>query len=742
MKPPFPPARLFAALLLAAAPWAGAEWAVPDARIRYTLKPTEPPEVPECGYFVHLPDGGLLGGKPPAASATAPDGRKLEARLMWHSPERGFFLAVEDPGAGARAFDVYVSGTAKPEYWTPASALRPGTILCALPGTDSMAAARDLSGFSSFPPGMSVDLHRGIPRAAFSIGGDLLQRPPPWVFYMAGNVVAEEGGEFWVAPFTKHGSTVLLVNGKEIQTSNQMPGWGGTGAFVPLQKGLNRVEVFQTASEASDWLFFFAWAPPYEQFRKPVQNARGAVGTDVARSGTAELVAVHSRDGSPVAAGAAQPDLLFWLEDEPPVVVFMLSALTEGNPPDTEYTWTFPGNATVAGAQVPWIFPANTWGSATLEAKSGKGSSKSVVPFFSQSFSPADLNIPTHNRVFREAILQMLRSYPARSEEVGKWTAGHWNNLLRTLEFNKSRELLELLFEKHGPAFAQRLQPAQMARLRDMLLAELENADPAAALKWLGYFKSLSKEPAAARALALREAELAIYASGDFGKAQAILAPLAGQNGEAAERARIRLGDIELLKGNLNNATAIYSQAQAAARARRNAPQAPAAAAQGAPGSPKPSPTPRPSFSEQIQQRNEAREAAKGLAKAGAIQDVSFSENVAVLLGGNYMPEALQALEAWEAEFPLSKVSGDYILREAQWNAKAGNHRRAVAMLSAYCSQIDASSFLPKAVALLIESSKHVPDSKAKTREVAEAVLARMKFHPVASELEEYLKKP
>ena len=119
--------------------------------------------------------------------------------------------------------DVYVSDTGKPNYWTPESALRPGTVLCTLPGTDSMATARTLSQFSTLPSGMSVDLHNGIPKAAFSIGGDLLHRPPPWVFYMMGNVVAKSAGEFWIAPFTKHGSTVLLVNGQEITPTNQMP---------------------------------------------------------------------------------------------------------------------------------------------------------------------------------------------------------------------------------------------------------------------------------------------------------------------------------------------------------------------------------------------------------------------------------------------------------------------------------------------------------------------------------------
>ncbi|MFM8981681.1 MAG: hypothetical protein ACKOLA_02015 [Spartobacteria bacterium] len=751
MKVPATIALLLAGLFFAMAPTAAAasDWAVPGAKIRYSLKITETPEAPECGYFVHLPDGGLLGGKPPVTTAIAPDGRTLESRLMWHSVERGFYLVIQDPGAGAKTIDVYVSDTGKPNYWTPESALRPGSVLCTLPGTSSMATAKTLSNFSTLPRSMSVDLHKGIPRAVFSIGGDLLFRPPPWVFYMMGNVVAKSAGEFWIVPYTNHGSTTMLVNGREITPTNQMPGWGGTGAFVQLQEGLNRLEVYQTATEVKDWLFFFAWAPPYEQFRKPIQNARGAVGVDIVRSGSAQLTLVKSQDGSAVAAGVAQPDLLFWLEDEPPVVTYDLSALTEGNPPDTKYTWIFPGNATVEGPKVPWIFPANTDASVTLVAKSGKGVSRAEIPFFAHSFSPADLNLPTHNRLFREAILQMLRSYPAQADVLQQWSAGHWNNLFRTLEFNQSRELLELLFQKHGPALAKQLKPDQIIWLQKMLLSELETADPAGAAKWFEFFKINFKTPETTARLKIREAEMAIYATGDFEKAQAILSPMNTKDSAFAGKAQIRLGDIELLKGNLNGATTFYSQAQALAKARRTAPNAVSAKDESKPAAPVASPAPATTFAAKIQQRNEAREAvktqreaAKGLAKAGAIQDVSFSENVATLLEGNHMIEASQVLEDWEEEFPLSKVSGDYIIRDAQWNAKAGNHKRAVAMLTAYCTQIDASSFLPKAVTQLIESSEQVPDSKAKTREVVESVLGRMKFHPVATQLEEYLKKP
>ena len=756
-------APLLAALLFAMVPVAQAQdkWGVPSAKIRYRIKLQRPPTDPACGYFASLPDGGILGGKTPVPTATTEDGRPLKTNLMWHSPERGFDVVIEDPGSSVRFVYVYISDTGKPEYWTPESAFKPGTILCTLPGTDSMATAKSLSKFNAPPNNMTIAMHDGIPRAAFSIGGDLLHRPAPWVFYMMGNIIAKNAGEFWIVPFTNQGSTVTLVNGREISPTKQMPGWGGTGAFVPLQQGINRVEVYQTAAQPKDWLFFLAWAPPYEQFRKPVQNARGVVGADVASSGTTQFVGVQNRDGAPVAFGIAYPGLLYWLENEPPLVNFEFAAVTDGNPPDTKYSWIFPGDAVVEGPEAFWLFPAMVDTSITLVAKSAKGTSKTVIPVHPVSTDPANLNNAFHTAKFRDTITHMLRCYPAQSDALQHWTVGHWNNLFRTLEFGKSRELLELLFQKHGPAIAAQLKPTQILWLQNMLLTELETSDPAGAAKWIEYFKVNFKTPETAQNLKLREAEMAIYAAGDFVKAQAILNPMNTKESALAGKAQIRLGDIEFLKGNLNGATTFYSQAQAAAKARRNAPDASSASTSGLaanaalikdapkPAAPVATPTPATTFAGKIQQRNEARDAAKtqresakGLAKAGAIQEWSFSENVATLLEGNYMLEASQALEAWEEEFPLSKVSGDYIIREAQWNAKAGNHKRAVVMLTAYCTQIDASSFLPKAVTQLIESSAQVPESKAKTREVVESVLSRMKFHPVASQLEEYLKKP
>jgi hypothetical protein len=125
--------------------------------------------------------------------------------------------------------------------------------------------------------------------------------------------------------------------------------------------------------------------------------------------------------------------------------------------------------------------------------------------------------------------------------------------------------------------------------------------------------------------------------------------------------------------------------------------------------------------------------------KGGALQEVSLSENVRRLTSEGFLLEARQTLEAWEAEFPLSKISGDFILREAGLHMKMNDWKRARPMLEAYCREIDASSYLPDAVSSLIlcvQLSKADPSS---IRDVVSKVRDRLKFHPIASQLDRFL---
>ena len=125
--------------------------------------------------------------------------------------------------------------------------------------------------------------------------------------------------------------------------------------------------------------------------------------------------------------------------------------------------------------------------------------------------------------------------------------------------------------------------------------------------------------------------------------------------------------------------------------------------------------------------------------KGGALQEVSLSENVRSLLEEGYLLEARQALATWEREFPLSKISSDYILRESAYYMKMSDWKRAQPMLEAYCREIDASSYLPDAASMLIAcvtNAKEPPDS---IRDIIEKVKGRLKYHPVAAQLEHFL---
>lgn len=118
---------------------------------------------------------------------------------------------------------------------------------------------------------------------------------------------------------------------------------------------------------------------------------------------------------------------------------------------------------------------------------------------------------------------------------------------------------------------------------------------------------------------------------------------------------------------------------------------------------------------------------------------MSLTENLRTLTETGFLLEALQALNALETEFPLSKISGDFILREADVYMKMQDWRRARPMLEAYCREVDASSYLPDAVSALILCVKSSKADPSGVREIVETVRDRLKFHPVAAELEKFL---
>ncbi len=741
---------LIAAPASHAAAAAAVEWQVADAALRYKLDLRRSPTESSAGYYCHLPDGGILRGGAATTVVMTDAGKVVPSFLLWQNPESGFSFVFADPGSSVRSVYVYIQSARQPQVWKPDSGITPSAILCTLPGRDNLGAAHSLAQLGRVDPMVNSINKAGIPKAPFSIGGDESGRPRPGSFYLLSYIIAPTAGSYWFSPFIREGQCEILIDGVRLNVHEHSKQWGGDGAAVDLTKGLHRVEVFQTADGTGPYssnkrnggLMFLTWRPPKEQL-KGVES-RILKDAEIVRSGDCNLISVEAKNGAPVAVGLATPGLCYWFENEEPLIIYDLNAVTTGEPAGTTYTWTFPEGAVFTGPKTQWIFSGLRETKVQLTTKSSAGTSSSIIPFFTFSIQAANLDNFYDRTAFRKAVTTMLAAYPHTPDPVADWSSAWWNNLMRTIEADGGYPLLHQLFTNHFDTVRKKISPEQLSTLQDLLLDLMQRQDPREALQWIQTFYAAAPSVDNRNALKLREGEVQMYYLGDRNTAKQIFTTLSTTPGELGERAKIRLGDLAFLDGDLNGATAIYADVQKRARNMRNA--APAVdklvtnqLVNGNGGNAKPAASPDWRSAPLPMQGAAAGTAPGTDLKHGALQEVSLSENVHTLTEGNFFLEALQALSVWESEFPLSKISGDYIIRESALYIKMQDWKRAQPMLEAYCREIDASSFLPDAASMLIECVQGAKEPPASIRDIIVKVRDRLKFHPVAADLDRFL---
>ncbi len=751
-------------------------WLVPQAEVRFSVKLAGKPTHASAGYFVHLPDGGVLPGplpvptvvarggnaKPPAKAGAVPG--EVESYGLWHNKTGGMSLVFADPGEGVGAVHIYVTGWNRPRPWTPETGLTPSAILCVEPGEASLQAARGLARPGPVGPAVHARNKAGIERAPLSIGGDDTGRPRPGSFYLLAHVDVTDAGKTWIAPFVLDGECEVRVDGDKLTPRERIDKWGGTGQYFELDRGLHRLEVFQTAPGKGPYvaegkeggLMYLTWRTPNATMEElgGVRSAEVPMsGTsrmetrvlraqEIVRSGGCELLGATGRDGNPVPCVQVHPLHSFWFGAEDPLLVYELRALTDGHPAGSSYTWELPGGGKVEGPSVRWLFPGFRDNAARLTATAGARAAQCVQPFYGYCTAATSLAEPRHREAFRAALTQVVAASPASPDPVADWGPAWWNNLIRTTEPGHGYELLHNLFTTRRDIVSKHLSPAQLAMLEDVLLDMMQRRAATEALALADKAAAGAPDKPRRDALLIRKAEIYMYYLGDRDAAARGLAAFSKEDSELAEMARIRLGDIAFLGGDLNQATAAWAEVQARARLRRNRPDglvteellepAPAGrTSRGRPvgGAPAPAaPT-----------GGEPPPAGGADWKVGALRDVSNSENVVKLIDGGFLLEARQALRAWEREYPLSKVSGDLLLVDARYHMKLGDWQRAQVMLEAYCGVVDASSFLPDAARMLVECARQPKAPRAGARAALEKVRKRLEHHPVAGELERFL---
>lgn len=754
-------------------------WQVPQAEVRFSVKLTGKPTHPSAGYFVHLPDGGVLPGplpvptvvahggkaKPPAKAGAVPG--EVPSFGLWHNKTGGLSLVFADPGEGVKAVHIYITGWNRPRPWTPESGLTPSAILCVDPTEASLQTARGLAKLGEVGPAVHARNKAGIQRAPLSVGGDDTGRPRPGSFYLLAHLDVTDPGETWLAPFVLDGECEVRVNGAKITPEKRIDKWGGTGQYVQLERGLARLEVFQTGPGSGPYaaqgkeagLMYLTWRTPNAKMEelggvrsdKVPMSGTSRMETrvlrekEIVRSGGCEVLGATGRAGNPVPCVQARATQVFWFENEEPLLVFELKALADGHPAGTSYSWEMPGGGKVEGPSTSWLFPGFRDNAAKLTARAGDKAVQCVHPFYGFSTASTSLENGQHREAFRAAMTAMVNSFPGSPDPLENWGPAYWNNLIRTAEMGAGYELLHKLFTSRWDLVYKRLSRDQLAALQDILFDQLQRRSAKEAIPLIDKAAAGAPDKARRDALQIRKAEVYMYYLGDRDAAARGLATFAKEQSELAEMARIRLGDIAFLKGDLNQATEAYAEVQANARQRRNRPGGLVTEEllENVPAPNKSRGRPVGAGTPPAAPAGEAPPPAAGANwKIGALRDVSNSENVIKLIDGGYLLEAREALRAWEREFPLSKISGDLLLVEARYHMKLGDWQRARVMLEAYCGVVDASSFLPDAARMLVECVKQAKGPDATAREVLGKVRKRLEFHPVAEELNGFLGKP
>jgi hypothetical protein len=403
----FLPALALLVLVTTAAQAADDAWPVPAATVRFRVHPDAPPTHPSAGYFLQLPDGGILPGPKPGLRVLDARGADLKVGILWQNRESGLGLVFEAPTQGGDVV-VYVEPTAQMKLWTPASGLTPSALLCTMPGATGPQDAQRLAKLGEVGPAVHYRNRAGEGRAPLSVPGDLSGRSGPCAIYLQAYLAPAQAGDTWFAPIIFDGQAEVRVDGQALRLQKVSGKPGGTGESRPLTAGLHRLEIlcWTRESNAQNGLMTLTWRTPDTNAKEmgglrpsdlpgagtPMWDSRPLRANEIVRSGQASVLAAERRDGGPVARVAVEPVENFWLENESPLLVYKLAALEAGNPAGTRYTWNIGRGGRSAKPELTWLFPGGREQKVELTATFGEKRSTCILPFYPFTANRTDLN--------------------------------------------------------------------------------------------------------------------------------------------------------------------------------------------------------------------------------------------------------------------------------------------------------------------------------------------------------------
>jgi tetratricopeptide (TPR) repeat protein len=732
------------------------DWAVKEAPVRFVVELTHEPSHPSAGYFVFIQDGGMLPLPLPEPVVVDEKGNALKSGVLWHCKDTGCGLVFEAPKAGEKAV-VYFRGTKKLNLWTPQSELTPSAIFCEINETREREEAIKLGALGSVGPNVrysnqawKAGAWRGkpIPLAMWEghLGGSAL--------YMLAYIQVTDPGPTWIGPQVKSGNIEIAIDGKMVKLAKKNEKVGGVGGMVDLSAGLHKVELYgYSVDKKASGPMMFSWRTPKTTVDElggprakdirypgtPMNESCLIDAASVVKSGQCRVSDIQSRTG-PVAAFEIQPSSLFHFPEEDELIVYGLKAWTKSNPADTRYSWRFETapDALAEGPEIKWLFKGGRFTHVTLTAEAAGKKTSARAVFYTNTGESSSLDDDNTRQSFKQACYTMLSAYPDKADPVALWDETLWNNFFRVLDLKGANALLEYIVTKRWNFFKKKLEPERKELLQDIALFSMGPRKPKEAFKLAAEFSEEVAPSTRSMVLKLKQAEILMYYLDDLEGARKIITPLLMINGEGGERAKIRMGDLDFLSRNINAATQRYGDVQGRAKAEAQDVQAPRL--RSFTSGPK-------KVKDLIEAQKKGDKGAKSdpaeekshfvpmvapkdvpAWKLAAIREVADSENVNILISQGFYLEAFQAMQLWERAFPMSKITGDYILREAKLYMQLEDYKRARKLLSTYCDQVDVSNFLPEAMQMIKECMYAMKEPDAAIEKLEKEMRKRTTF--------------
>ncbi len=747
-------ARLRAGLLTLALPLAlplaaraaGPAWAVEQATHRLHVRVVAAPSQPAAGVLLTIPDGGLLPTPAPAFTVVDDKGQRLPDGCLWYDPERACVIVFGTP-AGGSAW-VYAGRMPKIQPWTQTANLLPGPFAIIEPGAADIRDAYRLG--RQFPLGKGTFFERlaGIELGAVPSG--LAGR---FADYVVGYVQPVRPGRTWVAVEPSGGGTMEVhVDGRKLAPERGFPQLAGAvGQWVALTNRPAQVQIY-THRPNENARLRLAWNPPGtpqgelgganpKHEGQPMWAARPLKAEECLRSGTAEILSIERRDGLPVALFTMEPLHYLWLAAEKPLLLYRFKARTSDNPEQAAYTWDFGNGVQLAGPrEIFWTVEGMDTARITLRVRANNKESAATLSLlaFCHGDRKANINNAEQRGQYRAALLAQVRATPANRAPAAAWNGSVWDVFNNVIAPGEGADLVKEIATRNWEFTAQRLEPLVRWRIEDLHYAASVPQNAAAASAWITAVQRYEKDRVRQPEWQIRRAEMLMYYQPDLPGARRILQTVAASDTPLAARARVRLGDIAFLEGDINAAARLYGEVQGAVRYDKIGTQAERTELQ------KNLARSKEELRAQRDRRRSLRTSIRPATpvadwRVGAIRDTSMSETTMNLVRQHAYDDAADSLADWEEEFPLSKISGDFIVVEAAYLTATGDFVRSGRTLAAYCQSAEVTNYLPDAMTLALRCMLETKAPADEVRKFADNMKKRFKFHPIGADVDRLL---